>query len=61
MDLLEKRVKSRFTNNIVYLPHPKTFAQYVRVLQDALLPAEPIVGGKSNLYRTSVAVREPFV
>lgn len=37
MDLLEKRVKSRFSQNIVYLPNPKDFDSYVGAIREALI------------------------
>jgi hypothetical protein len=37
MDMLEKRVKSRFTQNVIYLPHPRTFETYVQVIRATLI------------------------
>lgn len=36
LDLLEKRVKSRFSQNVLYLPQPSSFDEYQMTLQNAL-------------------------
>lgn len=36
VDLLEKRVKSRFSQNIIYLPHPRTFEAYLGAIKETL-------------------------
>lgn len=35
--MLEKRVKSRFSQNIVYLTHPRDFDAYLAAVRDALV------------------------
>ena len=45
---MEKRVKSRFSQNIIYVPHPKTFDLYVEVVRMALLGGAEAKSNKSH-------------
>jgi hypothetical protein len=52
--MLEKRVKSRFSQNVIYLPHPKTFEAYVDIIQSVLLGGNELEGGRVEKYVESV-------
>ena len=53
--MLEKRVKSRFSQNVIYLPHPKTFEAYVDIIQSALLGDNDPNGRRAKKYVESVS------
>lgn len=54
LDLLEKRVKSRFSQIIIYFSHPSTFEAYTSCLKNSLLPAPADESTISLAYRDSV-------
>ena len=61
MDMMEKRVKSRFSQNIVNIAFPNTFDGYRKIIEHALLIG---ANGQSMLvrkYRSSVIVSFLFL
>ena len=56
MDMMEKRVKSRFSQNIVNVTFPNTFDGYKKVIEDALLIGANGQSMIARKYRSSVIV-----
>lgn len=61
LDLLEKRVKSRFSQAVLYLTHPRTWEAYRRAIEDSLCQPGGGQNGKSvppawQRYAESIAV-----
>lgn len=54
VDLLEKRVKSRFSQNTIYLPLPKTFTEYCDTIKSVLDGDIKNSGKKWKKYHDSV-------
>lgn len=50
IDLLEKRVKSRFSQNILYCPPPRTQEEYITYITRILLP--PIISPSSSYHKS---------